>query len=66
MVFREGRNHRGIIFLRLEDQTSAARIRALEKLLRLYADDVTGRYAVVTESGVRFARSQDTGSEPIR
>lgn len=57
MVFREGRPHRGIIFLRLEDQTSSARVNALAKLLRLYSDDLTNRYVVVTDTGVRFART---------
>jgi predicted nuclease of predicted toxin-antitoxin system len=55
LVFRERRPHHGVVFLRLEDQRSIAKISALEKLLENHADRLPNRFVVLTESQVRFA-----------
>lgn len=55
-VFRERRPHRGVIFLRLDDERSANKIETLRRLLDGYADRLADRFVVVTEEQVRFAR----------
>ncbi|HJX30012.1 MAG TPA: DUF5615 family PIN-like protein [Thermoanaerobaculia bacterium] len=52
-VYRERRPHRGVIFLRLEDERSSNKINALRRLLETYEE----QFVVVTEKYVRFARA---------
>lgn len=56
-VFRERRPHRGVIFLRLDDERSANKIDALRRLLEGHADQLEGQFVVVTDTYIRFARS---------
>lgn len=56
-VYRERRPHRGVIFMRLEDERAANKIEVLRRLLESYADKLTDRFVVVTETRVRFARA---------
>jgi len=55
-VFRERRPHRGIVFLRLEDERAASKIETLRRLLANYGNRLADRFVVVTEKQVRFAR----------
>src|SRR5438045_4192726 len=55
-VYREHRPHRGIIFLRLQDERPAIKIETLRKLLDAFADRLADQFVVVTEKRVRFAR----------
>lgn len=55
-IYREGHPHRGVILLRLEDERAVAKIEALRRLLRSYADRLADQFVVVTETKVRFAR----------
>lgn len=55
-VYRERCPHRGVIFLRLDDERAASKIEVLRRFLELYADQLTDRFVVVTETQVRFAR----------
>jgi len=55
-VFRERHPHRGIIFMRLEDERAANKIEVLRRLLEAYADRLIDRFVVVTDTQVRFAR----------
>jgi len=55
-VFRERRPHRGVIFLRLDDERSVNKIETLRRLLDGYSDRLADRFVVVTEEQVRFAR----------
>jgi predicted nuclease of predicted toxin-antitoxin system len=54
-VYRERRPHKGIVFLRLDDERAANKINTLQRLLDRYADRLAGNFVVVTESRVRFA-----------
>ena len=54
-VFRDKRAHQGIVLLRLSDERSRNKIEILQKLLSSYANQIVGKYVVVTESRVRFA-----------
>ena len=54
-VYRERRPHRGVIFMRLEDERSANKIEVLQRLLDGYADRLADWFVVVTDTRVRFA-----------
>ncbi|MBA2733685.1 MAG: DUF5615 family PIN-like protein [Acidobacteria bacterium] len=55
-VYRERRPHRGIIFMRLEDERAANKVEVLRRLLEGYADRLADQFVVVTDTRVRFAR----------
>lgn len=55
-VYRDGRLHRGVILLRLEDERSAAKINVLSRLINEYPDRINESFVVVTERQVRFAK----------
>ena len=55
-VYRDGRLHRGVILLRLEDERAASKIHVLSHLLDTYSDRLPNSFLVVTEKQVRFAR----------
>lgn len=56
LVFRDRHAHRGIILLRLDDESPASVIRVLTDLLAQYADQIDHHFVVVTETSVRFNR----------
>jgi predicted nuclease of predicted toxin-antitoxin system len=56
-VYRERRPHRGVIFLRLDNERTANKTEVLRRLLEGYADKLADRFVVVTEAQVRFART---------
>ncbi len=56
-VYRERRPHRGVIFMRLEDERAVNKIAVPGRLLEACGDKLSDRFVVVTESRVRFARS---------
>lgn len=56
-VYRDKRPHRGVIFLRLEDERAAAKIATLSRLLDGYGDRLVDAFVVVTETLVRFRRA---------
>ena len=58
-VFRDRHAHRGIILLRLEDESPTNIIRVLTDLLDQYGDEIDHHFVVVTETSVRF--NQGTG-----
>ncbi len=55
-VYRDGRLHRGVILLRLEDERSPSKIQVLSRLLRAYPDRLLNTFVVVTQKQIRFAR----------
>jgi len=56
-VYKERRPHKGVVFLRLEDERAANKIETLRRLLESYADRLADHFVVVTETRVRFARA---------
>jgi predicted nuclease of predicted toxin-antitoxin system len=56
-VYRERRPHRGVIFMRLEDERAGNKIKVLQRLLEGYANRLADQFVVVTETRVRFART---------
>lgn len=55
-VYRDGRLHRGVILLRLEDERPASKIEVLSRLFETYLDKLQDSFLVVTEKQIRFAR----------
>jgi predicted nuclease of predicted toxin-antitoxin system len=55
-VYRERRPHKGVVLLRLEDERASRKIDVIGRLLKDYAEQLPNRFAVVTETRVRFAR----------
>ena len=55
-VHRDRRPHKGVVFLRLDDQRSSNKIAKLQHLLAHFAGDLPGNFVVVTETKVRIAR----------
>lgn len=49
-VYREQRPHKGVIFLRLEDERSAIKIQTLSRLLERYADRLSNQFIVATDA----------------
>lgn len=56
-VYRDKRPHHGVVFLRLQDERSASKIDAIEKLLDGYEDRLADAFVVVTETQVRFGQT---------
>ena len=54
-VYREGRPHKGVIFLRLEDERASVKVGVIRQLIESYADQLADRFVVATETKVRFA-----------
>ncbi len=55
-IYREQHPHRGVVFLRLDDERATSKIETIQKLLQGYVSELADRYVVVTETNVRFAR----------
>jgi len=55
MIFRERRQHHGIILLRLSDERSANKISVLKHLIENYSDKLPEQFVTATETNVRFA-----------
>jgi predicted nuclease of predicted toxin-antitoxin system len=53
-VYRERRQHKGVVLLRLEDERSANKVETIRRLLEGYADQLANRFVVVTEARVRL------------
>lgn len=55
MIFRERRIHHGVVFLRLDDERAANKIKILEQLLENYTEKLPEQFVTVTETKVRIA-----------
>lgn len=56
-VYRERHLHKGVVFLRLDDERPANKIGVLQRLLASYSNQLAGQFVVATEAQVRFART---------
>jgi len=57
-IYRDHRQHSGLILLRLEDERASSKIAVLSHLLAQYADKIDKAFVVVSEHRVRFATRQ--------
>lgn len=55
-VFKEGKIHHGVILMRLSDESSAAKIEILKRLIAHHASTLPDNFVVVTEQGLRIAK----------
>jgi predicted nuclease of predicted toxin-antitoxin system len=55
-VYRNARDHKGVILLRLENERAESKIKILSHLLEKYSDRLSDAFVVVTEKQVRFAK----------
>lgn len=53
-VYRERYPHKGVILLRLGNERSENKIAVIDRLLKNYGPNLTGRFVVATEKQVRF------------
>jgi predicted nuclease of predicted toxin-antitoxin system len=56
-IYREKQSHRGIIFLRLQNQKSTTKIDILQRLLTSHKNQLKDNYIVVTETKVRVIKT---------
>ena len=56
-VYRERRQHRGIVLLRLEDERTTNKVATLQRLLEGYAAQLADHFVVVTETHIRLSRT---------
>ena len=56
LVFGQAEPHFGVVLLRLVDERVGSKLAVMEALLAGYASDLPGRFVVVSERTVRFAR----------
>ena len=55
-VFRDGRLHRGVILLRLQDERAVSKIGVISHLLQQYSDRIPNAFIVASERRVKFAK----------
>ncbi len=53
MIFREKKAHNGIIFLRLNDERSAMKIKVIENVLMEHPDEIKNNFIVASENNLR-------------
>lgn len=58
LIFRQKLPHKGVILLRLPDETAQAKIEKLDYLLESYKDKLKDNFVVVTKEKVRIRRGQ--------
>jgi len=54
-VYREKRQHKGIILLRLNNERYTNKERAIKRLLQSYFEHLPGNFVVVTETSIRIS-----------
>ena len=55
-VYREKRPHRGVVFLRLDDERASNKIAVIQRLLERFSAELPDRFIVATDNQVRFSR----------
>jgi predicted nuclease of predicted toxin-antitoxin system len=53
-IYRERRPHRGVVFMRLRNESASNKVVVMGKLLAEYSNKLANQFVVVTESRVRF------------
>ena len=54
LVFRDGQAHGGVLLLRLQDESSANRVRVVRTVLERYASRLSNSFIVATDGYVRI------------
>jgi hypothetical protein len=53
-IYNQQLPHKGIVLLRLIDETNANKIKVISGLLKTYKDQLKNKFAVVTEAKIRI------------
>ncbi|HPD15417.1 MAG TPA: DUF5615 family PIN-like protein [Planctomycetota bacterium] len=61
LVFRSGRPHRGVILLRLRDESAENRVRVVASVLERWANRLSDSFTVATEGKVRIRPMRGRG-----
>lgn len=64
-VYSENYPHKGVIFMRLQNEMASNKIAVLDALFQDYADRLPDSFVVVTEDKVRFASISLSGDDKI-
>lgn len=56
LIFKEKLKSKGLILFRLEDQSSTAKIKALEIVIAEYSDKLSNSFIVVSENKIRVRK----------
>jgi predicted nuclease of predicted toxin-antitoxin system len=59
LVFRSGQAHRGVLLLRLHDESATNRVKMVKAVLVRYASRLEGSFTVATEGAVRIRPAVD-------
>ena len=57
-IYRDRKQHKGVILLRLDDERTVNKIKTTARLLENYSDRLRNNFIVVTEQRIRIARKQ--------
>jgi predicted nuclease of predicted toxin-antitoxin system len=60
LAFRGGRAHRGVLLLRLNDESAANRVRVVARVVGGWGSVLPGSFVVATDDGVRVRPRQET------
>ena len=64
MIFRSGKEHAGVLLLRLEDAPSEKKLQVVRHLFTLYGDSLPGRFCVYQRDRLRVREAR--GSKPAK
>ena len=56
MIFRKSFEHRGVLFLRLEDESAQNKIKVLDSFFQNYISHYSKDFVVLTEKQIRFSK----------
>jgi len=56
LIYKHGLSHRGVILLRLKDETNENKIEVLSGLFKTYKGRLRNQFVVVSETKVRFRK----------
>ena len=66
LIFRRGHSHHGVLFLRLQDDSAANRVRVVKAVLDQYADLLKMNFLVATEKQVRIRHLSTIADKNIK
>jgi len=56
LVFRKGKGHRGVIFLRLQKETDENKISTISKVIKRFGNQLSTSFVVASEDFVRVSK----------
>jgi predicted nuclease of predicted toxin-antitoxin system len=56
LVYNSGKNHKGVLLLRLEDQTGKEKTRVLSEILEFHSENLEGHFSVYKKGRLRIRK----------